>query len=94
MSTDLADAGRSDHDAADDYAELLDVLDTLLDEALRKVEQGRVYDAENERVRVAWIRITKGIIAEERKVTKERDLAELTERVEELEARRENGGGR
>lgn len=93
MSADLADAATSGPTSHEDYEELLDVLDTLLDESLRKVESGRVYDAENERVRISWIRAAKDIVAEKRKVTKERDLEELSERVAELEQRRSDGDG-
>ena len=71
---------------ADDYEALLDTLEVLEAEALRKVESGRVYDAENEKVRIKWIRICKDVIDVKRKVMADRDLAELTERVEALEA--------
>jgi len=88
-----SDASAQAHDGDDDagdqevesYDDLLATLDVLEQEALRKVESGRVYDAENERVRIKWIRIAKDIVAEKRKVKTERDLEELTERVEELE---------
>jgi hypothetical protein len=72
-------------DLGDSYDDLLATLDMLEAEALRKVESGRVYDAENERVRIKWIRIAKDIVAEKRKVTTDRDLEELTTRVEQLE---------
>lgn len=71
------------------YDEMLDALDDLLDEALRKVNSGRVYDAENERVRIKWIRVAAQVIDTRRKVKADRDLEELTERIEELETRRE-----
>lgn len=69
-----------------DYAEMLADLDALLDEAMRKVESGRVYDATNERVRIKWIRVACTVIDTRRKVQADRDLEELTERVERLEA--------
>ena len=71
-----------------DYADLMATLDVLEQEALRKVESGRVYDPENERVRIKWIRIAKDVVAEKRKVKAESDLEELSERVEQLEAER------
>jgi hypothetical protein len=36
----------------DDYEAMLETLDTAIEEACRKVENGRVYDAENEKVRI------------------------------------------
>jgi len=71
------------------YDDLLATLDVLEQEALRKVESGRVYDATNEKVRIKWIRITKDIVAEKRKVKAERDLEELAEQVEMLKEARQ-----
>jgi len=68
-----------------DYDELLSTLDSLLDESMRKVESGRVYDPENERVRIKWIRIACTVIDTHRKVRADRELEELAERVEQLE---------
>lgn len=87
-----APARGTDVDLADigEYGEMIDVLDTLLDEALRKVESGRVYDAEAERVRIKWIRIAKEIVAEKRKVKAERDIEELHQELDALKA--EQGG--
>jgi len=76
----------------EEYDEMLEVLDTLLDEALRKVEEGRVYDAANERVRIKWIRIAKEVVAEKRKVKSERDLEMVQREMEALKAQREGDG--
>jgi hypothetical protein len=80
----------TDTDGADEatvasYDDLLATLDVLEQEALRKVESGRVYSNSNERTRIKWIRIAKDVVAEKRKVRAERDLEELSKRVEELE---------
>lgn len=75
----------ADTDAAAGYDDLLATLDVLEKEALRKVESGRVYDPSNEKVRIKWIRIAKDVVAEKRKVKTERDLAELSERLDRLE---------
>jgi chromosome segregation ATPase len=66
---------------------MLDTLDTAIEEARRKVESGRVYDAENEKVRIKWIRTLAYTVNVRRQVTADRDLKELTERVAELERR-------
>lgn len=65
-----------------DYDELEEWLDELIDECMRKVRSGRVYDAENERVRVSWIRAAKDLIAERRKLANQRDVEELYELLE------------
>jgi len=87
MTTD-ASAHAREEDGVGSYDDLLATLDMLENEALRKVESGRVYDAENERVRIKWIRITKDVIAEKRKVMADRDLQELAERIEAIEEAR------
>lgn len=84
----------SDTDASADtreaeYEKMLTALDAGIDEARRKVESGRVYDAENEKVRIKWIRGLAYAINVRRQVTVDRDLEELAERVEQLEERQE-----
>jgi hypothetical protein len=86
MSTD-ASTGAGDLDTPDDYQLMLDTLDTAITEAREKIESGRVYDAENEKVRIKWIRALAYAVNVRRQVTTDRDLEELTERVEDLEGR-------
>jgi ribosomal protein L13E len=83
-----ASAGTEDDDppaAADDYQAMLDTLDTAIEEARRKVESGRVYDADNEKVRIKWVRALAYAVNVRRQVANDRNLEELTERIEELE---------
>lgn len=84
MSTDASTHAGDETTTADDFEELRDYLRTLREEAIRKVESGRVYDAENERIRIKWIRIAKDVLAEERKTVEAQRLSELTEEVERL----------
>jgi len=87
MSTD-ASTGASEEDAhsgPEDYQTMLDTLDTAIAEARQKVESGRVYDADNEKVRIKWVRALAYAVNVRRQVTADRDLEELTERIEELE---------
>lgn len=70
----------------DDRERMIAILDELLEESLRKVRSGRVYDAENERTRIKWIRIAKDLIDVRRKVTNDRDLDELADEVEQIKA--------
>lgn len=89
MSSDAsAPAGR---EAEDDYDEMLAALDTAIEEARQKVESGRVYDPENEKVRTKWIRTLAYAVNIRRQVTVDRDLEDLTERIKKLEDQR--GGG-
>ncbi|KOX94246.1 hypothetical protein AMR74_16165 [Halorubrum tropicale] len=64
---------------------MLDTLDAAIAEARRKVESGRVYDADNEKVRIKWIRALSYAVNVRRQVQNDRDLAELAEKVERLE---------
>jgi hypothetical protein len=89
MNTD-ASAGVADgveDDGQSDYEQMIDDLDAAISEAREKVESGRVYDAENERVRQGWIRVLAYATNVRRQVTTDRDLEELAERIDELEDR-------
>jgi len=87
MSEDSASAATREE--ADDYDVMLETLDVAIEEAKRKVESGRVYDAGNEKVRIKWIRALAYAVNVRRQVTTDRDLEELTERIEQLEAGQE-----
>jgi len=89
-----ASAGASESDAAggEDYDWMIEQLDEAISEARRKVESGRVYDAENEKVRIKWIRALAYAVNVRRQITNDRDLKELTERIEELEELQEGAG--
>jgi ribosomal protein L13E len=63
---------------------MIDTIDVAIEEAKRKVENGRVYDAENEKVRIKWIRALAYAVNVRRQVTNDRDLEELAEQVEQL----------
>ena len=71
-----------------DYDDMLATLDIAIDEASRKIESGRVYDAENEKVRIKWIRALAYAINVRRQVAVDRDLEELAEDVELLKRQR------
>jgi len=93
MSTDASTGAGENVDAGgagEDYQAMIDTLDAAIEEARRKVENGRVYDAENEKVRIKWIRALAYTVNVRRQVTTDRDLEELSARIEELE--RQGGG--
>jgi len=82
-----ASAGAGDRDATvdtTDYGDMLDTLDVAIEEAQRKVENGRVYDAENEKVRIKWIRALAYAVNIRRQVANDRDLEELADEIEQL----------
>lgn len=66
-------------------AEVLSLLEAGLREAHRKVESGRVRDAENEKVRQGWIKALGYIAGQYRQVEKDRELEELAAEVERLQ---------
>lgn len=83
-----ASAPAGDDDSSTDtgeYDQMLDALDEAIEEARRKVESGRVYDAENEKVRIKWIRAMAYAVNIRRQIVNDRDLEELSERLERLE---------
>lgn len=71
-------------DQNDDYGDMLDTLDVAIDEAQRKIESGRVYDVNNERTRIKWVRALAYCINVRRQVATDRDLEELAEEIREL----------
>jgi hypothetical protein len=81
-STDARDDGASV--ATTDYGDMLDTLDAAIEEAQKKVESGRVYDAENEKVRIKWIRAPAYTVNVRRQVANDRDLEELAAETEQL----------
>jgi len=81
-----------DSDDSGEYDEMLSALDEAIAEARRKVESGRVYDAENEKVRIKWIRGLAYAVNVRRQVTNDRDLRDLADRVDRLEAEQAGGG--
>jgi len=71
----------SPHDA-DSYDEMLDTLDTAIAECERKIESGRVRDAENEKVRIKWIRALGYLVNIRRQVQNDADLKEIKARLD------------
>jgi hypothetical protein len=73
--------------------DVLDDLSVAIREARAKVESGRVYDPEAERVRQGWIRTLARSAAEYRKMLADRDdLADLRERVARIEQNNRDDG--
>lgn len=64
--------------------DVLRMLEDAMDEAHRKVESGRVRDAENERVRQGWFRVLGYLAGQHRHVLKDKELEEMQEEIELL----------
>lgn len=73
----------------DDYDGMLATLDVAVEEAREKIESGRIRDEEKEKIRIKWVRALAYTVNVRRQVTQDRDLEELTERLEQLEDRHE-----
>jgi len=83
----MSDADRTSAGAGElpNRDEILELLEDGIREAHRKVKDGRVYDAENEKVRIKWIRALAYSANVHRQMQNDRDLEELSERLEALE---------
>lgn len=72
-------------------AEILEYLDVAMGEAMRKIESGRIYDEQKEKVRISWLKCLGYLSNCYASLMKDRDLEELEERIKELERRANNG---
>lgn len=73
--------------------EIMKLLEDGIREAHRKVEKGRVYDPENERIRQKWIRTLAYAANQYRQLKKDEDLEELDERLSKIEERQAQTNG-
>jgi len=65
-----------------DRPQLLGLLEIGIRETTKKVDSGRGYDAENERVRIKWIRALSKLVESHRKVLNDHREAELEARLD------------
>ena len=72
----------ADEDSRED---VLGELKEAMDEALRKFTDGRVRDAENEKVRIQWLRAYTHAVGEYRRLVADLEEAEHEDRIERLE---------
>jgi hypothetical protein len=86
MSTDADVPDAPEIDPAD-RDDVLQLLEDAIQEAHRKIDTGRVYDAENERVRQKWIRTLAYTANVYRQTLKDRELEEMRDRLDDLEGR-------
>ena len=89
MSTDVGtDATDAPDVSTADYDEMFATLDIAIDEARRKIEEGRIRDVDREKARVKQWRALGYLINVRRQVANDRDLEALAEEIEELKADR------
>lgn len=69
----MNDHTQTDADAEPDPVEVLDSFGRAIGEANRKVTEGRVYDEENEQIRIQWLRAYTDAVAEYRELADEVD---------------------
>lgn len=67
-----------------DREEVLDRLEDVLEEAHRKATNGRVRNAENEKVRIQWMKAVGYLAGQYRQLVRDKDLEELQEEIEQL----------
>lgn len=74
-----------DYTDDDDRKEVLEDLESVMNEALRKITEGRVRDADNEKVRQGWVRAYTSAVTEYRRLVADIEEAEFDERLEAIE---------
>jgi len=74
-----------DASRADDYDAMLQTLDVAIEAAREKIESGRIRDEDKEKIRIKWVRALAYSLNVRRQIAADRDLEELTERLEQLE---------
>lgn len=73
-------------DVGTDREAMLALLEDGIREAHRKVENGRVYDAENEKVRIKWVRVLAYAVGQYRQLKRDEELDAMKRELEELKA--------
>ncbi|WP_411962821.1 hypothetical protein [Haloferax sp. YSMS24] len=80
-----ADVGKTDTlDIGSDREAILALLEDGIREAHRKVENGRVYDPENEKVRIKWIRVLAYAAGQYRQLKRDEELDAMKRDLEAL----------
>jgi hypothetical protein len=64
------------------------LLDEAIQEAHRKATDGRVYDAENERVRQGWVKALGYLVGQKRQLKRDKELEEMKADIEMLKEQR------
>lgn len=81
------DADSDESAGAPDREHMLLLLNEAIDEAHEKAVNGRVYNAENEKVRQGWLRVLGYLTGQFRQLKKDQKMEEIEERLAQLEQR-------
>lgn len=65
-------------------ADVLDMVETAMQQAHEKIESGRIRDPENEKVRIQWVKALGYLANQYRQIQRDKDLEELQADVEAL----------
>lgn len=79
-----SDADLSSADSVAEIEDMIEQVDGALEVAAEKIESGRVYDAQNERVRCEWLRVLSHLIRTKRMIVDDRDRAEMVAEIKQL----------
>ena len=70
----------------DEREDVLDELKDAMEEAFRKFTDGRVYNPENEKVRIKWLRAYTHAVGEYRRLVADLEESEHEQRIARLES--------
>jgi hypothetical protein len=82
-----------ENEDVDAYQDMLEDLDTAIDEVNRKIENGRIRNPEHDKVRIKYYRALGYLVRSRLKVIEQRDLQEMEERLRALEDDKDVTGG-
>lgn len=68
---------------------MLEQIDGAIESGEHKIDLGRVYEPENEKVRIQWIKAFGYLLRTKPKILDDRDRAEMVAEIRELRERRE-----
>ena len=71
----------------DDRERMLELLEDGIREAHAKVQNGRVRDPENEKVRIKWVKALAQSVSAYRRLKRDADLERLEDRIDRIEDR-------
>jgi len=87
----MSDSPPSPDLATENYDVMIEQLDTAIGEIVEKVENGRIRDPENEKVRIKYYRALGYLVRTKRQVLEDKTLEDLEAEIQELKRARETG---
>jgi len=87
----MSDSPPSPDLATENYDVMIEQLDTAIGEIVEKVENGRIRDPENEKVRIKYYRALGYLVRTKRQVLEDKTLEDLEAEIQELKRARGTG---